>query len=163
MGRQKQSYEERKMEEHREFFNSLIKATKTYVGKDPLLPWLQGISKIKEVLPPQIAKQKLPRFIEKCTQTFQDDKRYRNDLRYLQLWIHLLEFVPNREEVLFVMEQKKIGMKHALYYQAYALHYEKVKKFTAAEAMYKLGIERFLSGEQTGQVLDLGLWWVSGI
>ncbi|KAH9309259.1 hypothetical protein KI387_037170, partial [Taxus chinensis] len=130
------------MENQSDFFASLIRATKTYVGDDPLLPWLQGIEKIKEALPPDVASQKLPRFLEKCTQNFQNDKRYRNDLRYLQLWIQLLEFVPNRGEVLSIMERNKIGLKHALYYQAYALHYEKLKNFSDAEAMYKLGIQR---------------------
>ncbi|XP_057860577.1 uncharacterized protein LOC131069232 isoform X2 [Cryptomeria japonica] len=54
----------------------------------------------------------------------------------------MLEYVPNRGEVLSVMERHKIGLKHALYYKAYALHYEKLKKFPDAEAMYKLGIQR---------------------
>lgn len=131
------------MEKQSDFYSSLIRATKTYVGNDPLLPWLEGIDKIKEVLPPEVAKQKLPRFMEKCAQTFLTDTRYKNDLRYLQVWIQLLEFVPNRREALLAMENNQIGLKHALYYQAYALHYEKLKKFPEADAMFRLGIQRF--------------------
>lgn len=43
-----------------------------------------------ESLPPDILKEKLPRFLQKCAQTFQDDKRYRNDTRYLRVWLQLV-------------------------------------------------------------------------
>nr|GEU32153.1 probable inactive serine/threonine-protein kinase bub1 [Tanacetum cinerariifolium] len=70
-------------------FSSLISDIKTYNGSDPLLPWLRGIRKMTDSLPAQLLQQKLPRFLQKCTQTFQTDARYRNDLRYVRVWIKL--------------------------------------------------------------------------
>jgi len=40
------------------------------------------------------------------------------------------------------MEVNHIGTKQSLFYQAYALYYEKIKKFEEAEKMYHLGVHR---------------------
>ncbi|XP_042513610.1 uncharacterized protein LOC122088408 [Macadamia integrifolia] len=126
---------------HNELFSSLICDIKTYTGKDPLLPWLRGIRKMKESLPPRLLKVKLPRFLQKCVQTFETDRRYRNDLRYLRVWIQLLDFVDDPRALLKTMEANRIGTKLAIFYQAYALYYEKLKRFEEAENMYRLGVQ----------------------
>ncbi|KAD7480237.1 hypothetical protein R6Q59_009008 [Mikania micrantha] len=123
------------------FFTSLISDVKNYNGADPLLPWLRGIKKMKDSLPQQLLKQKLPRFLQKCVQTFETDLRYRNDIRYLRVWMKLLDFVDDPGAVLEHMKANHIGNKRSLFYQAYALYYEKMKKFTAAEKMYHLGVQ----------------------
>lgn len=47
---------------------------------------------MKESLPPQLLKEKLPRFLQKCAQTFGTDRRYANDMRYLRVWLQLVTF-----------------------------------------------------------------------
>lgn len=96
---------------------------------------------MKDSLPPQLLKEKLPRFLQKCTQTFETDRRYRNDLRYLRVWLQLMDYVENPRALLKAMESNGIGTKHSLFYQAYALYYEKNKKFDEAEKMYYLGVQ----------------------
>ena len=49
---------------------------------------------MKECLPPNALKQKLPRFLQKCTQSFESDRRYRNDSRYLRVWLQLVISKP---------------------------------------------------------------------
>ncbi|XVE99808.1 hypothetical protein REPUB_Repub03eG0233200 [Reevesia pubescens] len=122
-------------------FSSIISEIKSYSGKDPLLPWLRGIKKIKESLPPQILTEKLPRFLQKCTQTFESDRRYHNDLRYLRVWLQLMDFMDDPKVLLRRMEMNHIGTKRSLYYQAYALYCEKIKNFDEAEKMYHLGVQ----------------------
>ncbi|XP_011076665.1 uncharacterized protein LOC105160865 [Sesamum indicum] len=122
-------------------FSSLISDIKSYNGIDPLLPWLRGIRKMKETLPPQLLKEKLPRFLQKCSETFLTDRRYSNDLRYLRVWLQLMDFVDDPKAILKTMEMNQIGMKKSLFYQAYALYYEKLKKFDAAEKIYHLGVQ----------------------
>lgn len=46
------------------------------------------------------------------------------------------------KELLRTMEANRIGTKHPLFYQAYALYYEKNKKFEEAEKMYHLGVQK---------------------
>ncbi|KAK1312597.1 hypothetical protein QJS10_CPA07g01166 [Acorus calamus] len=125
-----------------DFFTSLIKEIKSNkFFKDPLLPWLKGIRKLKESLPREILEEKLPRFLQNCVQAFESDKRYRNDLRYVRVWIQLMDFVDDPKMLLKKMEENKIGTKLAVFYQAYALHYEKLKKFEEADNMYHLGVQ----------------------
>ncbi|KAG8380865.1 hypothetical protein BUALT_Bualt06G0060900 [Buddleja alternifolia] len=126
---------------YNDLFSSLISDIKSYNGVDPLLPWLRGIRKMKETLPPQLLKEKLPRFLQKCSQTFLNDRRYANDLRYLRIWLQLMDFVDDPKAVLKTMEMNRIGMKKSLFYQAYALYYEKMKKFDDAEKIYHLGVQ----------------------
>ncbi|XP_068314733.1 uncharacterized protein [Pyrus communis] len=124
-----------------DLLTSLISDIKTYSGKDPLLPWLRGIRKMNDSLPPRTLKEKLPRFLQKCAQTFESDRRYRNDLRCIRVWLKLMDFVDDPRALLRTMEANQIGTKHSLFYQAYALYYEKNKKFEEAEKMYHLGVQ----------------------
>ena len=48
-----------------------------------------------ESLPPQLLKEKLPRFLQKCAQTFETDRRYTNDMRYLRVWLQLVNQIPH--------------------------------------------------------------------
>ncbi|CAA2998343.1 Hypothetical predicted protein [Olea europaea subsp. europaea] len=122
-------------------FSSIISDIKSYNGNDPLLPWIRGIKKMKDSVPPQLLKEKLPRFLQKCAENFQTDRRYSNDLRYLRVWLQLMDFVDDPKAVLKTMEMNRIGMRKSLFYQAYALYYEKIKKFDAAEKIYHLGVQ----------------------
>ncbi|CAM8892197.1 unnamed protein product [Rhodiola kirilowii] len=126
---------------YNDLFTSLISEIKSYTGKDPLMPWLRGIRRARECLPPQMIMEKLPRFLQKCAQAFQEDRRYRNDLRYLKVWLHLMDYADNPKALLRTMEMNHIGLKRALFYQAYALYYEKMKKYDEAEKMYRTGVQ----------------------
>ncbi|XP_022929208.1 uncharacterized protein LOC111435869 [Cucurbita moschata] len=125
-----------------DLFSSLISDIKSYSGKDPLLPWLRGIRKMKDSLPTHVLNDKLPRFLQKCTEKFESDRRYRDDLRYLRVWLQLMDYVDDPRALLKTMEEKRIGSKSSLFYQAYALYYEKLKKFDDAEKMYHLGVQK---------------------
>ncbi|OWM87399.1 hypothetical protein CDL15_Pgr022510 [Punica granatum] len=127
---------------HRDdLFSSLISDIKTYSGKDLLLPWLRGIKTMKECLPAHLLKEKLPRFLQKCTRTFESNQRYKNDLRYLRVWLELMDYVDEPKLLLKAMETNHIGTKRSLFYQAYALYYEKAKKYEEAEKMYHMGVQ----------------------
>ncbi|CAO2817020.1 unnamed protein product [Amaranthus hypochondriacus] len=124
-----------------DLFSSLITDIKSYSGNDPLLPWIRGVRKMRETLPPNILEEKLPRFLQKCAQTFESDRRYRNDNRYIRIWLQLMDYMDEPKALLKNMESKKIGLKRSVFYQAYALFYEKTKKFEAADRMYRLGVQ----------------------
>ncbi|CAN0888471.1 Mitotic spindle checkpoint component mad3 [Linum grandiflorum] len=54
-----------------------------------------------------------------------------------------MDYVDEPRVLLRTMEKNQIGMKRSLFYQAYALYYEKMKKFEDAEKMYHLGVQNF--------------------
>ncbi|CAD6270733.1 unnamed protein product [Miscanthus lutarioriparius] len=98
--------------------------------------------KMERALPPAMLREKLPRFLQKCAPEFQDDARYRDDPRYLRVWIQLMDYVTDAKPLLKKMERNGIGLKRASFYMAYALYYEKHKRFNDAEKMYRLGIQK---------------------
>ena len=53
-----------------------------------------------------------------------------------------MDFVDDPKSVLRTMEENRIGMEKSLFYQAYALYFEKMKKFEAAKKMYHLGVQK---------------------
>jgi hypothetical protein len=59
-------------------------------------PLARGMRKMERALPPPTLREKLPRFLQKCAQGFQDDPRYRDDPRYLRVWIQLVTTNPSR-------------------------------------------------------------------
>ncbi|KOM39613.1 hypothetical protein LR48_Vigan03g299500 [Vigna angularis] len=130
------------MENVDELLSSLISDIHSYTDKDPLLPWLRAIRKIKDTLPPKILKEKLPAFLQKCAHTFELDRRYRNDMRYIRVWLHLMDFVSDPKTLLSTMEVNRIGTNRSEFYLAYALYYEKCKKYDEAERMYHVGVKK---------------------
>lgn len=53
-----------------------------------------------------------------------------------------MDFVDDPGAVLGTMKANQIGMRMSLFYQAYALYYEKLKRFEEAEKMYHLGAKK---------------------
>jgi hypothetical protein len=106
-------------EQEKELLSSVVGDIRSYSGSDPLRPWLRygttthpsirrslpsisldrsirrrslarGMRKMERALPPPTLREKLPRFLQKCAQEFQGDPRYRDDPRYLRVWIQLV-------------------------------------------------------------------------
>jgi hypothetical protein len=60
-------------------------AIAAYTGEDPLAGWLEYVRWL-EVKMPEDTRKKF-KVLEKCTRELKDDPRYRNDMRYIRLWI----------------------------------------------------------------------------
>lgn len=54
-----------------------------------------------------------------------------------------MDYVDNPRKLLIAMEENQIGANCALFYQAYALYFEKLKKFEESEKMYGLGFKKW--------------------
>ncbi|TVU50687.1 hypothetical protein EJB05_02067 [Eragrostis curvula] len=128
-------------EQVKELLASVVGEIRSYAGSDPLRPWLRGVRKMEKELPPETLREKLPRFLQKCAEEFQDHARYRDDARYVRVWIQMMDYVKDAKPLLKKMEQRGIGHKRASFYMAYALYYEKNRRFEPAEKMYRLGIQ----------------------
>lgn len=53
-----------------------------------------------------------------------------------------MDYVDDPGVLLKAMETNCIGTKQSLFYQAYALYYEKAKKYEEAEKMYHYGVQK---------------------
>ena len=60
---------------------------KDQAGEDPLAEWIQYIEWVEVNFPTQGKGSQLIEALEHCTRRFIDDERYKNDDRYLKLWV----------------------------------------------------------------------------
>ncbi|KAE8868888.1 hypothetical protein PTNB73_03941 [Pyrenophora teres f. teres] len=68
---------------------------------------------------------------------------YKNDARYLKLWLHYIHlFSDAPRETFAYLARHNIGEQLALFYEEFAAWLEGAGRFTQAEEIYNLGIER---------------------
>lgn len=59
--------------------------------------------------------------LESTTRRFIEDDRYKQDARYLKLWVLYARHVERREEVWAFLESRDIGTRHASFYEEWAM------------------------------------------
>lgn len=89
------------------------------------------------------AESQLHTILERATKTFVASSQYKNDPRYLKLWMYYIQLFSDtpRETYLFLSRQG-IGESLALFYEEYAAWLEGAGRWAQAEEVYKLGIQR---------------------
>ncbi|EXB56250.1 hypothetical protein L484_024787 [Morus notabilis] len=125
--------------EHR---RKLIEAIDEYDGDDPLQPWLQCIKWVQEAFPSGGDSSGLVVIYEQCVRTFWHSDRYKDDLRYLKVWLEYAENCVDAEIIYTFLEANEIGKTHSMYYISYSLHLESKNKVKAANETFNLGISR---------------------
>lgn len=120
----------------------LIEAIDEYKGNDPLLPWLECIKWVQESFPPGGDSSGLIVIYEQCVRAFWHSDRYKDDLRYLKVWLEYAENCVDAEVIYNFLDANEIGKSHSAYYLAYALHMESKSKMKVANDIFNLGISR---------------------
>ncbi|GMN34661.1 hypothetical protein TIFTF001_004822 [Ficus carica] len=77
---------------------------------------------------------------EQCVRTFWHSDRYKDDLRYLKVWLEYAENCVDAEIIYTFLDTNEIGKTHSMYYIAHALHMESKNKMKAANEIFNLGI-----------------------
>lgn len=81
--------------------------------------------------------------LERATKAFVSAPQYKNDPRYLKLWLLYISFFADSPRETFVfLARHGIGETLALFYEEYAAWLEGAGRWAQAEEVYKLGIER---------------------
>ncbi|KAI1768298.1 Mad3/BUB1 homology region 1-domain-containing protein [Hypoxylon sp. FL1150] len=88
-------------------------------------------------------QSQLHTLLERATKAFIGSAQYKNDPRYLKLWLHYIRFFSDspRETYVF-LSRHSIGEGLALFYEEYAAWLESADRWAQAEEVYKLGIQR---------------------
>ncbi|PWA57105.1 BUB1-related (BUB1: budding uninhibited by benzymidazol 1) [Artemisia annua] len=120
----------------------MIKDIEEYEGEDPLQPWLDCIKWVQDAFPPGGDCSGLVVIFEQCVRTFWHDERYKNDLRYLKVWLEYAENCDDAGIVYSFLDSNKIGETHSVFYIAYASHLESKNKIKTANEIYECGISR---------------------
>ncbi|ETI28677.1 hypothetical protein G647_01128 [Cladophialophora carrionii CBS 160.54] len=86
--------------------------------------------------------QLLP-LLERATKAFLTSSHYKNDPRYLKLWLHYIRlFSDTPRETFAFLARHGIGEGLGLFYEEFAAWLEGVGRWMQADEVYKLGIER---------------------
>jgi checkpoint serine/threonine-protein kinase len=86
--------------------------------------------------------QLLP-LLERATKTFLFSSHYKNDPRYLKLWLHYIRWFSDAPRETFAyLARHNIGEGLALFYEEFASWLESAGRWAQAEEIYRLGIER---------------------
>ena len=81
--------------------------------------------------------------LERATKAFQSDSHYKNDPRYLKLWLSYIRFFSDSpKETYAYLSRHHIGEGLALFYEEFAAWLEGAGRWSQAEEVYKIGIER---------------------
>lgn len=86
--------------------------------------------------------QLLP-LLERATKAFLSSSLYKNDPRYLKLWLHYIRWFSDAPRETFAyLSRHHIGEGLALFYEEFAAWLETAGRWAQAEEVYKLGIDR---------------------
>jgi checkpoint serine/threonine-protein kinase len=81
--------------------------------------------------------------LERATKAFLTSAQYKNDPRYLKLWLSYIRFFSDTPRETFAfLARHNIGEGLALFYEEFATWLEGAGRWAQAEEVYKLGIEK---------------------
>src|SRR5207253_644247 len=87
---------------------------------DPLAAWIRYVDWTLDNYPQGVsAESGLLELLERATRLFSADPRYKNDMRYLKLWIHYASYVDHPVKIFAYMNTNEIGTAYALFYEEY--------------------------------------------
>lgn len=84
----------------------------------------------------------LLKLLERCTSCFRDTLYYKNDPRYLKVWLEYAAYSDLPRDIFVYLAKKEIGVQLALYYEEFARFLEASGAFGDAKQVYDIGIER---------------------
>ncbi|KAI0483028.1 hypothetical protein GGR56DRAFT_686193 [Xylariaceae sp. FL0804] len=88
-------------------------------------------------------QSQLHTLLERATKAFIGAPQYRNDPRYLRLWLHYVRlFSDSPRETFVFLSRHGIGEGLALFYEEYAAWLEGAGRWGQADEVYRLGVER---------------------
>ncbi|KAJ5585493.1 uncharacterized protein N7459_005293 [Penicillium hispanicum] len=81
--------------------------------------------------------------LERATKSFLSSSHYRNDPRYLRLWLHYIRlFSDAPRETFAFLARHHIGESLALFYEEFAAWLEGAGRWSQADEVYRLGVDR---------------------
>ncbi|PYH90402.1 hypothetical protein BO71DRAFT_487137 [Aspergillus ellipticus CBS 707.79] len=81
--------------------------------------------------------------LERAVRSFLSSVHYKNDPRYLRLWLHYIRlFSDSPRETFAFLARHRIGEGLALYYEEFSAWLETAGRWTQADEVYRLGIDK---------------------
>ena len=112
---------------------------------DPLDVWTRYVKWTLNAYPSAQAtpQSQLLSLLERATKAFLTSPHYKTDPRYLKLWLHYIRFFSDTPRETFAfLARHHIAEGLGLFYEEFAAWLEGAGRWSQAEEVYKLGIER---------------------
>jgi len=108
---------------------------------DPLDVYMRYVKWVVETYPSG-GGTLLQALLYRATHNFEDSLHYKNDPRYMKLWVQWIgQYSDAPREVFAFLARKGIGNQLALYYEEFAAFLEVNGRMTQAEEIYELGLQ----------------------
>ncbi|XP_065111182.1 mitotic checkpoint serine/threonine-protein kinase BUB1 beta [Paramisgurnus dabryanus] len=111
-----------------------------YDGEDPLDVWVRYIKWTQQTYPQGGKESNFSVLLERAVMRFTDDKKYHNDIRYVELWIEFAEGCSDPMDVYRYMQAQGIGTMQAALYIAWSEEYEKRGNVKMADSIFQNGL-----------------------
>lgn len=112
----------------------------SYEGDDPLQPWLEYIRQFRDACPSDQAEQCM--LLEACARTFRGEERYKNDQRYMRVWIEYAGCLTNSGELFKFLYKNGIGLDLAMFWAAWAWVAESSGDYSLADKLFTKAVNR---------------------
>jgi checkpoint serine/threonine-protein kinase len=110
---------------------------------DPLQPYLDYIQWITKNFPSGVTVESgLVQVLERCTSEFRDVSYYKDDPRYLKVWLSYAKYSENPRDIFIYLARKEIGKSLATYYEEYANFLESNDRNLQATHVYQEGLKQ---------------------
>ncbi|KAJ2725062.1 protein kinase [Coemansia sp. Benny D115] len=124
-------------------FQAEIAAMDPAETEDPLDVYFRYIQWLFEVFPQATGHQAVIKLVESPLRLFREQERYRNDTRYVKMWIWYTGLINENQEAVFqFLIANNIGDSLAVLYEEYARLLESKEKTRKADEVYQLGVAR---------------------
>ncbi|KAI9356917.1 Mad3/BUB1 homology region 1-domain-containing protein [Pilaira anomala] len=123
------------------FFESWCYPQLKLKRRNTLQVFIDQIIWMKKTFPEGSMNNDYIMLLDDVTSRYKSEKLYRQDLRYLKLWIEYAQFITNPEDLFELLFQHGIGTELAPLYEEYASLLETLGRYDDAFRIYELGIE----------------------
>ncbi|XP_050085866.1 uncharacterized protein LOC126571418 [Anopheles aquasalis] len=123
--------EDRKMHEE---------AIEQYDGDDPLSVWFEYVQWFEQTNPSNTKPALMNDAIRRCVVKFENDPRYMQDRRFIQLCIKYIDTQPKPEDLYSELFARGVGTLCADLYIAWAYYYDAADNFSKTEEVFQKGL-----------------------
>ncbi|CDK24940.1 unnamed protein product [Kuraishia capsulata CBS 1993] len=106
---------------------------------DPLEPFVEYLGWLNGNFPQGSSERVV--VLRQCASHFVEDDQYKNDIRYLKIWLEYCVYAENPYDSFVLVFRKGIGRDFALYYEEFAKYLEANRKHSDASEIYQMGID----------------------
>ncbi len=114
---------------------------RTYKGDDPLGVWSNYVTWTEQNFPKGGKESHTQDLLERCISTFRDDERYRNDTRFLSIWVKFAGLCNDPVEIFTFLFTQNMFTKLSAFYVAWASELETMGNMKKANTVYSQGLE----------------------